>query len=150
MDLLIGLYPWAKAIHIISVISWMAGLFYLPRLFVYHVERVSVEIPDAEPLLQTMEHKLFLFIMRPAMISSWIFGILLALTPQSGVYFSEAWVWVKILGILAMTWFHLWLRWRMEDFAAGGNRLTGRQFRLMNEVPTVLMLLIVFSVIFKF
>jgi putative membrane protein len=128
----------------------MAGLFYLPRLFVYHVERVCIDVPDADSLFQTMERKLFLFIMRPAMISSWIFGLLLVLAPQSGVYFSEPWVWVKLLGILSMTWFHLWLRWRMEDFAVGGNRLTGRQFRLMNEVPTVLMLLIVFSVIFKF
>lgn len=150
MSFLIGFYPWAKALHIVSVLSWMAGLFYLPRLFVYHVERVAVDLPMANDVFLTMERKLFFFIMRPAMISTWIFGLVLVLTPQSGVYVDAVWVWVKAVSVVAMTWFHLWLRWRYEDFTAGRNTLTGRQFRLMNEVPTALMLLIVFAVVLKF
>lgn len=150
MSFLIGAYPWVKALHIVSVMSWMAGLFYLPRLFVYHVERVTTDVPAAHEIFVTMERKLFRFIMRPAMIATWIFGLFLVLTPQAGVYLDAPWVWAKGLSVVLMTWFHLWLRWRCEDFEAGRNKMTGRQYRLMNEVPTILMLVIVFSVVLKF
>lgn len=150
MDLLIGFYPWAKALHIVSVVSWMAGLFYLPRLFVYHAERVQTMGSDVGDLFTTMERKLFFFIMRPAMIATWVFGLILVVTPQAGVYASDVWVWVKGASVVAMTWFHIWLKARFMDFASGKNALSGKRFRVMNEVPTILMLLIVFAVILKF
>lgn len=149
LDLLALLYPWLKAAHIVSVISWMAGLFYLPRLMVYHAEKVAVLIPEAEDLFRTMERKLLKFIMNPAMIATWIFGVLLVLTPGVIVW-SAPWVWIKAASILAMTWFHMWLGARQRDFADGRNTRSGRSYRMMNEVPTVLMLLIVFSVVLKF
>ncbi|MGV6849835.1 MAG: protoporphyrinogen oxidase HemJ [Marinibacterium sp.] len=147
-DLLSLVYPWTKALHIVSVISWMAGLFYLPRLYVHHVEQ-AMKADEAEPIFQMMETKLLRVIMNPAMISTWIFGLLLVLTPGI-VDWSSVWPWTKGAGVLAMTWFHHWLGVRRKDLASGNNRLTGRQYRMMNEVPTVLMLIIVFSVVLKF
>lgn len=147
-DLLIALYPWAKAIHIMAVMSWMAGLFYLPRLFVYHVEKAQ-DAPGAPGIFDVMEQKLFRFIMRPAMIATWIFGVMLMLTPGI-VDWSAVWPWTKGASVLAMTWFHYWLNWRRQDLLSGRNRLTGRQYRMMNEVPTLLMVVIVLSVVLKF
>ncbi|MDA0961570.1 MAG: CopD family protein [Proteobacteria bacterium] len=147
-DLLADLYPWTKSLHIVSVIAWMAGLFYLPRLYVYHVEKAG-EIAGLSPLFEVMEHRLLRAIMNPAMISTWVFGLALVLTPGI-VDWSSVWPWVKGASVLAMTWFHHWLGLRRKDFMAGANTLTGRQYRMMNEVPTILMLIIVFSVIFKF
>ena len=147
-DLLITLYPWAKSIHIMAVLSWMAGLFYLPRLFVYHVEKVEA-VPDAPEIFFVMEEKLFRFIMHPAMYATWAMGLLLVATPGV-VDWSWIWPWTKGASVLAMTWFHHWLMFRHKDFKAGKNTLTGRQYRLMNEVPTLLMVVIVVSVIFKF
>jgi len=147
-DLLIGFYPWAKALHIVSVIAWMAGLFYLPRLFVYHVEEVGSG-SDTDQLFQTMEKRLLKAIMNPAMISTWIFGLCLVLTPGI-VAWSMIWPWTKGASVLAMTWFHMWLSGRRKGFMSGTNALTGRQYRMMNELPTLLMLVIVFSVILKF
>ena len=148
MGLLADIYPWVKALHIMAVISWMAGLFYLPRLFVYHAEKVG-QIKGADPLFQTMELKLLRIIMNPAMIVAWVAGLMLVLTPGI-VDWSAVWPWAKGGSVLAMTWFHMWLGLRRKDFAAGQNKLTGRQFRMMNEVPTVLMLVIVLSVVVKF
>lgn len=147
-DLLITLYPWTKAFHIMSVLSWMAGLFYLPRLYVYHVERAG-DVKGASEIFDTMEMKLLNFIMRPAMIASWVFGLLLVATPGI-VDWSWIWPWTKGASVIAMTWFHFWLAARRQDFLAGRNRLTGRQFRMMNEVPTLLMAIIVISVVVKF
>ena len=144
-DLLALLYPWTKSLHVISVIAWMAGLFYLPRLFVYHVEKVGSG-NDTDLLFQTMEMKLLRVIMNPAMIASWLFGILLAVTPGV-VDWSAIWPWSKLLAILGMTWFHMWLAKRRKLFVAGTNTLEGRSYRLMNEVPTLLMVVIVVSVI---
>jgi putative membrane protein len=148
-ELLATAYPWIKAAHIVSVMSWMAGLFYLPRLMVYHTEQVASSVPQAEVLFQTMERKLLRFIMNPAMISSWVFGLILVLTPGI-VDWSAPWAWIKAGSVLAMTWFHMWLATRRKDFAEGRNNRSGRTYRMMNEVPTVLMLLIVFSVVVKF
>jgi len=147
-DILITIYPWAKAFHIMAMISWMAGLFYLPRLFVNHVEQAS-ENQDMASVFQMMEDKLLRVIMNPAMIVTWVFGLMLVFTPGV-VDWSSVWPWTKAGAVLAMTWFHMWLGLRRKDLASGQNRLTGRQFRMMNEVPTVLMVVIVLSVVLKF
>ena len=147
-DFLAGIYPWTKALHIISVIAWMAGIFYLPRLFVYHVEKVE-KGSETDRLFQEMERKLLRVIMNPAMIGVWVFGLALVFTPGIVVW-SEIWPWTKALAVLGMTWFHHWLGYRRKEFMAGTNTRTGRTYRLMNEVPTLLLVLIVFSVILKF
>ena len=147
-DLLATLYPYTKSLHVVSVIAWMAGLFYLPRLFVYHAEQVAAG-GEAEALFQTMEMKLLRLIMNPAMIATWVFGLALVATPGI-VDWSSVWPWTKAAGVIAMTWFHHWLGLRRKDFGVGRNTRTGRSYRLMNEVPTLLMVVIVFSVIVKF
>ena len=147
-DILIVLYPWIKSLHLISVISWMAGLFYLPRIFVYHVERSDGEDQINEVFL-IMEKKLHSFIMTPAMIVSWICGFLLAATPGI-IDFSHMWVWVKLLAIIAMTLFNIWLGLKISDFKTNNNTLSGKQYRLLNEVPTVLLVIIIVSVVLKF
>lgn len=147
-EFLISVYPWTKALHIISVISWMAGLFYLPRLFVYHVE--AAERGDArDEVFQVMERRLLRAIMNPAMIATWVFGLALVLTPGI-VDWSEFWPYTKAAGVLALTWFHHWLGRRRKEFITGSNTVTGRSYRLMNEVPTLCMVVIVFSVVLKF
>ncbi len=148
IDLLSYAYPWTLGLHIVSVISWMAGLFYLPRLFVHHVEQ-GMEVDAVGPIFEMMEFKLLRVIMNPAMIATWVFGLMLVFTPGL-VDWTSVWPWTKGAGVLGMTWFHHWLAKRRKDFVAGENRITGRQFRMMNEVPTVLMIVIVFSVVVKF
>lgn len=142
-------YLWTKALHVVSVISWMAGLFYLPRLYVYHAERVQTGLVQAEDLFCTMERRLLKAIMNPAMIATWIFGLALLMTPGI-VDWSAIWPWAKAVSVLGMTWFHMWLAARRKDFAAGTNARSGRTYRIMNEVPTLLLLVIVFAVIVKF
>lgn len=146
-DLLVDWYFWVKSLHVISVIAWMAGLFYLPRLYVYHAERTDVQ--GLGPVLEVMERRLLKAIMNPAMLATWIFGVGLVLTPGI-VDWTAIWPWVKLLSVVCMTAFHMWLGARRKDFVNRTNTRTGRQFRIMNEVPTVLMVLIVFSVIVKF
>lgn len=147
-DILSDLYPWMKSLHIMSVISWMAGLFYFPRLLVNHVEQ-STAGDQVDIVLQRMEEKLYRIIMTPAMIATWGFGLVLVFTPGI-VDWSEIWPYTKTASVLAMTWFHTWLGVRRKDFVSGSNTVTSRNYRLMNEVPTVLMAVIVFSVILKF
>ena len=147
-DLLSTIYPWTKALHIVSVISWMAGMFYLPRLFVYHAEKATVG-SELDQTFQIMEHKLFYFIMRPAMIASWLFGLLLVLTPGV-IDWSSVWPWIKAGSVIGMTYVHYGLALRRREFADSKNTRKGRTYRMINEVPTVLMLLIVFAVILKF
>jgi putative membrane protein len=147
-DFLSGVYPWVKALHVMSVIAWMAGLFYLPRLFVYHAEK-SAPGDDLDAVFQMMEWKLLRLIMNPAMVAAWALGILLVLTPGI-VDWTMVWPWTKVASVLAMSWFHHWLARRRKDFSAGRNDLTGRQYRMMNELPTLLMVVIVASVIVKF
>ncbi|MBK5927036.1 protoporphyrinogen oxidase HemJ [Rhodobaculum claviforme] len=148
MDWLIGYYLWIRAFHIMAVIAWMAGLFYLPRLYVYHVEQVATGTPT-DALFQTMEEKLLRIIMNPAMITAWILGLALVLIPGV-VQWDMVWPWTKLAGLAGMTWFHMWLARRRKAFVSGNNDLTGRQYRMMNEVPTLLMVLIVVSVVVKF
>lgn len=147
-DLLATLYPWTKAFHIIAVISWMAGLFYLPRLMVHHTEQVGLS-GDTHDLFSMMENKLAHIIMGPAMMATWLFGLLLVFTPGI-VDWSSIWPWTKGLSVVLMSMFHIWLEKRVKDFKNGQNSFTGRQYRIMNEVPTVLMIVIVFSVVVKF
>lgn len=145
---LTDLYPWTKAFHVMSVIAWMAGLFYLPRLFVHHAERAAPGTEMSETFIM-MERKLLRLIMNPAMIATWVFGLLLILTPGVLSLASDGWFHVKFLGVVAMTWFHHWCSLRRKDFAADRNTRSGRQYRLMNEVPTLLMIVIVIMVIVK-
>lgn len=146
-------YLWIKALHVVSVMSWMAGLFYLPRLYVYHVEGLRKQGvargSEMDLLFQHQERLLLKAIMNPAMISTWIFGLALVFTPGIVVW-DDVWPWVKAASVLGMSWFHMWLAGRRKVFIAGSNELSGRHYRMMNEVPTVFMLLIVFAVIVKF
>lgn len=144
-DFLAYMYPWTKSLHVMSVLAWMAGLFYLPRLFVHHTERVTVG-GETDELFQMMEMKLLRLIMNPAMIATWVFGLALAFTPGI-VDWGAVWPYTKAASILAMTWFHHWLGLRRKEFVAGTNSRSGRDYRIMNELPTVLMVVIVVSVI---
>ena len=147
-DLLALAYPWVLSLHIVSVISWMAALFYLPRLFVHHTERAGLS-GEMHETFAMMEFKLARVIMRPGMHATWTFGLILVFTPGI-VDWSMIWPWMKATCVILMTGFHTWLMFRMKAFQRGENTLTGRQYRIMNEVPTILMLIIVFSVVVKF
>ncbi len=146
-DLLLAAYPWIKSGHILSFVAWMAGMFYLPRLFVYHAERAETG-SELDRTFQVMEEKLLRLIMSPAMISTWIFGILLLSTPGI-IDWSAPWPWIKAGAVLAMTGMHGWLSKRRKDFVAGENRLSGRNYRIANEVPTLLLLVIVIAVVVR-
>jgi len=146
-DVLADWYLVTKALHITAVITWMAGLFYLPRLYVYHVEQVQAA-SQTDQMFQTMERRLLKAIMNPSMIATWLFGLTLVMTPGI-VDWSMIWPWAKAGAVLGMTAFHGWLAVRRKDFVAGTNRHSGRHYRMMNEVPTVLMLIIIFAVIVK-
>ena len=135
---------WEKSLHVVSVIAWMAGLFYLPRLFVYHCQ-VPSGSPQSE-LFKTMERRLLRGIMNPAMIASFGFGILLVLTPGA-VDWHAGWWWVKLTSALLMAGFHgACAGWR-RDFASDRNARSEKFFRVANEVPTILMLVIVIMAI---
>ncbi|ATI40670.1 TIGR00701 family protein [Pacificitalea manganoxidans] len=144
-NLFADLYPWTKSLHIIAVVAWMAGLFYLPRLFVYHAEQAQPG-SDRDSMLQEMERKLLKAIMNPAMIATWIFGLCLIATPGV-VDWSAVWPWTKAASVLGMTWFHMWLGKRRKEFVAGTNTRAGRTYRMMNELPTLLLVVIVISVV---
>jgi len=146
MEFLLPYYAWIKALHLVAVISWMAGMFYLPRLFVYHVERAAPG-SELDGTFQVMEGKLLRVIMGPAMIVSWAAG--LVLIGMGMLDFTSVWAWAKLGGVVAMTAMHVWLAARRRDFAAGTNTRSGRAYRLANEVPTVLMLVIVVMVIVR-
>ena len=141
------LYLWLKAGHVISVIAWMAALFYLPRLYVYHVEQREA-VPEMVPVLEVMERRLLRAIMTPAMVASWVFGI--AIVSLGVIDWSQVWPWTKAAAVLAMSGFHGWCAAERKRLAAGRSRLTGRRARMMNEVPTILLIVIVVSVIVKF
>ncbi len=147
-DFLATWYPWIKTAHVISVVAWLAGLFYLPRLFVYHVEQVKAGSPT-DAMFQTMERQLLRGIIGPASLAAWVTGLALVSTPGI-VDWGEVWPWTKAGSVLVMTWFQHWLGRRRKDFVGGVNKVTGWQYRLMNEVPTLLLVVIVASVIVKF
>jgi protoporphyrinogen IX oxidase len=146
-DWLADWYLVTKSLHVIAVITWMAGIFYLPRLYVYHAEQVEAGT-RADVMFQTMERRLLRGIMNPSMIATWVFGLALVMTPGI-VDWSMIWPWVKAAAVLGMTGFHGWAAARRKDFAKGTNQKSGRYYRMMNEVPTVLMVIIVFGVIVK-
>lgn len=147
LDLLLLAYPWTKALHVMAVISWMAGLFYLPRLFVYQAERGA---PGGEPAdtLVMMQEKLLRVIMNPAMVVTWATGLALVMTPGV-VDWGRLWPWSKAAGVIAMTAFHMWCAAERRQLEAGVVR-RGRTYRALNEVPTLLMIVIVLSVIVRF
>ena len=140
-----NLYLLFKALHLISVISWMAGLLYLPRIFVYHSE--SINVPQKETF-KTMERKLYNFIMMPAMLLSWLFGILLIHTLGFSV-FSELWMQIKTVAILILTHYHFYLGKQIRLFANEENTKSSKFFRIINEIPTILLIVIVIVVVFK-
>ncbi|PZX18973.1 putative membrane protein [Palleronia aestuarii] len=140
-------YPWIKALHVIAVVAWMAGLFYLPRLFVYHVEAASGEA-DREALFRTMETRLLKAIMNPAMIATWVFGLTMVLLPGL-IDWSAIWPWTKAAAVLAMTGFHMWCAAQRRHLAENPAYRSGRYYRAMNEVPTLLLVVIVISVIVR-
>ena len=139
-----NLYLWLKAGHIIAVIAWMAGMLYLPRLFVYHAD-VAAGSAQSETF-KTMEQRLYRFIMTPAMIATWLFGIALAL---EGHLLADRWLHVKLLLVLAMSAIHGLLGARLRAFAADKNRHSSKYFRILNEIPTVLLILIVILAVLK-
>lgn len=139
------LYDWIKAGHIVSLIAWMAGMLYLPRLFVYHASLP----PDSEgqsATFKVMERRLLKAIMNPAMIATWAFGLVLAW--MSGFYASP-WLQAKFVLVLAMSGIHGWLARMVKDFAADRNTRGHRFYRILNEVPTLLMIVIVILVVVK-
>ena len=135
-----------KALHLIAVISWMAGLLYLPRIFVYHSE--TTQNKQQSETFKLMEKRLYFYIMNPAMILSWIFGILLIYT--QGIE-SLGFLWMKIkLGlVIILTAYHFYLLIFIKDFQMGINTKTSKYFRIINEVPTILLIIIIFVVVFK-
>lgn len=137
---------WMKALHVISVIAWMAGLLYLPRLFVYHA---AAEVGSTQSeTFKIMERRLMRAIMTPAMISTWFFGFGLAFG-FGLVDWSQGWPWVKGVCVIALTGVHFWNAKTLKSFAQDKNRHPARFFRYMNEVPTVLMIVIVIFVIVR-
>ena len=135
-----------KSLHLIAVISWMAGLLYLPRIFVYHVENINDD--NSKKIFKIMEKKLFFFIMMPAMILSWIFGLILIFVLGSDIL-STLWVQIKLLLIVLLTFYHFYLGQCLKNFAFEQNNKTSKFFRIINEIPTILLILIVFIVVFK-
>ena len=145
-DTLAVVYPWLKALHVIAVIAWMAGLLYLPRLFVYHA--VSPIGSDKAATFEIMERRLSHGILLPAVAMTYGFGILLAATPGA-VDWQRGWIWAKLGLVLLLTLFHgLLERWR-RDFAARRAAHSARFYRIVNELPTVAMIAIVILVIVK-
>ncbi len=140
-----NLYLLFKSLHLISVISWMAGLLYLPRIFVYHSETTN---NSQKEIFKVMERKLYNFIMMPAMILSWLFGILLIHSLTFSIFF-ELWMQIKIVSVLLLTHYHFYLGKNLKLLALNQNKKTSKFFRIINEIPTLLLIVIVFVVVFK-
>ena len=138
-------YLFFKALHLIAIISWMAGLLYLPRIFVYHAETKN---DDVKNTFKIMERRLFVYIMNPAMILSWLFGLILihSIGIQS---FSEFWLIAKIVLVISLTFYHFFLFNCLSNFSLDRNERSSKFFRVINEVPTVLLIVIIFLVVFK-
>ena len=135
-----------KSLHLIAVISWMAGLLYLPRIFVYHVEKK--EKKEATNIFEVMEKKLFYYIMRPAMIFTWIFGLVLIYLNGTEI-FSQLWMQIKIVLVLLLSAYNEYLGKCLLSLKNNSNTRTSKFFRIINEVPTIMLILIIFLVIFK-
>ena len=138
------MYPWLLALHLIAVISWMAGLLYLPRLFVYHAK--SAPGSEQSETFKTMEHRLLTYIMTPAMIATWIFGISLVFT---GGWLTAGWLHAKLALVLALTVMHGLMSHWANDFRYDRNRRSQKFFRIANEIPTLLMIAVVILAVVK-
>jgi putative membrane protein len=139
-------YLLLKSLHLIAVVSWMAGLLYLPRIFVYHVE--NIEKKEVTDTFEVMEKKLFYYIMRPAMIFTWIFG--LALIYKIGIeIFSQFWMQIKIVLVILLSVYNDYLGKCLVSLKNNSNTKSSKFFRIINEVPTIILIFIVFLVIFK-
>ena len=141
-----NIYLLFKSLHLIAVVSWMAGLLYLPRIFVYHVE--NIEKKESIEIFKVMEKKLYFYIMYPAMVLSWIFGlILISIIGFSSLSF--LWLKLKLLFVVLLTIYHFYLGKCLNKLKKDTNNTTSKFFRIINELPTILLILIVFIVIFK-
>tara|TARA_Y100000741_G_scaffold334766_1_gene292199 strand:+ start:149 stop:583 length:435 start_codon:yes stop_codon:yes gene_type:complete len=139
-------YLTLKALHLIAVISWMAGLLYLPRIYVYHVE--NSQNKDVINIFQVMEKRLYFYIMRPAMILTWIFGIILIYL--SGIeIFSQLWLQSKLVLVILLSIYHEYLGKCLYSLKNGTNTRSAKYFRVINEIPTIILILVIFIVIFK-
>ena len=135
-----------KSLHLIAVVSWMVGLLYLPRIFVYHVENSKDE--NTSSVFKTMERKLYFYIMTPAMILTWIFGLIL-ISSLGFEILSTTWIKLKFLLVVLLTSYHFYLSKLLSDFKMDQNIKSSKFFRIINEVPTLLLIFIVFIVVFK-
>ena len=140
-----NLYLLFKSLHLIAVISWMAGLLYLPRIFVYHSEASYVEQKN---IFKIMERRLYNYIMMPAMLLSWVFGILLIHTLGFNI-FSEFWMQLKTFLVSILTIYHFLLGKYLNDFASDNNKKSSKFYRIINEVPTLILIVVIFIVVFK-
>ena len=134
-----------KSLHLIAVISWMAGLLYLPRIFVYHSENNNEVISN---VFKTMERKLFYYIMTPAMVLSWLFGLIL-INEIGFDQLASLWLQLKLILVIALTGYHFYLGSLLYQFSLSQNRKSSKFYRYINEIPTLLLILIIFIVIFK-
>ena len=139
-------YLLLKSLHLIAVFSWMAGLLYLPRIFVYHVENLKNK--NTSSIFKKMERKLYFYIMTPAMILTWIFGLILIYSFGFEVL-SATWTKLKLLLVILLTLYHFYLSKLLSDFNLEQNTKSSKFFRIINEVPTILLILVVFIAIFK-
>lgn len=137
---------WVKALHVISVIAWMAGMLYLPRLFVYHADAETGSVQSET--FKIMERRLYRAITTPAMIATWIFGLWLLHLYGAGIL-AQGWIWLKLAFVLALSGFHGFLGKTLKAFARDENARPSRFYRAINEIPTVLMIVIVVAVIVK-
>jgi len=135
-----------KSLHLIAVISWMVGLLYLPRIFVYHVE--NSEKKEATEIFETMEKRLYFYIMRPAMIATWLFGVILIYINDLDI-FSQLWMHIKLTLVIFLTIYHEYLGICLKSLKLKTNTKTSKFFRIINEVPTIILIFIIFIVIFK-
>ena len=135
-----------KSLHLIAVISWMAGLLYLPRIFVYHAENNTEK--NTSETFKIMERRLMFYIMTPAMILSWFFGIFLILINEISITLN-LWVQAKLLLVVLLTIYHLFLGYYLRKFALDENEKSPKFFRIINEIPTILLILIIFVIIYK-
>mgnify|MGYP001294376006 FL=1 len=140
-----NLYLLFKSLHLVAVISWMAGLLYLPRIFVYHSEANHESQRD---VFKIMERKLYNYIMMPAMLLSWLFGVLLIQSLGFAV-FAELWMQIKTVSVIILTYYHFLLGKYLNDFATNDNKKSSKFFRIINETPTIILIVVVFVVIFK-
>ena len=141
-----NIYLAYKALHLISVISWMAGLLYLPRIFVYHTENQSDK--NISRVFKTMERKLYFYIMTPAMTLSWLFGLLL-IHSIGFEQLGQIWLILKLIFVVILTIYHFYLGSTLSQFKMDKNKYSHKFFRYINEIPTILLILIIFVVIFK-